>query len=155
MCKVQKFYIIEKKVEKGACFMDNVGNCPECGKLYIKTAAGMCPDCYRLEQENEDIVVSYVRDNPKSSVEGIHEATGVKEKTIFKMIKNGRFMDEFQVSYPCEQCGADIVQGRLCYDCNRRILKDIQDSQAKREAVQVKEKKDVAGKGIYTKNMTR
>ncbi len=155
MCKVQKFYIIEKKVEKGACFMDNVGNCPECGKLYIKTAAGMCPDCYRLEQENEDIVVSYVRDNPKSSVEGIHEATGVKEKTIFKMIKNGRFMDEFQVSYPCEQCGADIVQGRLCYDCNRRILKDIQDSQAKREAVQVKEKKDVAGKGMYTKNMTR
>ena len=135
--------------------MNNVGNCPECGKLCIKTAAGMCPNCYRLEQDNEEVVASYVRDNPKSSVEEIHEATGVKEKTIFRMIKNGRFMDDFQVTYPCEKCGTEIVRGRLCDECNHRILKDIQDSQAKREAMQVKEKKDVAGKGMYTKNMTR
>lgn len=133
--------------------MNNIGNCPECGKLYVKTAAGMCPACYELEEENELKVAEYVRDHPKSSVESIHEATGIKEKTIFRMIKNGRFMDVGVVSYPCETCGAPIAEGRICYGCNQNFIKQVKEAEAKRLS---KEKEAVVKKrsaGMYTKDM--
>lgn len=136
--------------------MNEIGNCPECGKLYVKTAAGMCRDCYELEEENEMKVAEFVRDHPKSSVEAIHKATGVKEKTIFRMIKNGRFVDIGAVSYPCESCGAAIYEGRICYRCNQKFIKQVKESEAKRLEQQKAEKPEVAkkrGSGMYTKDM--
>lgn len=120
----------------------------------MKTALGMCPDCYREEEKQELKVAEYVRDHPKSSIDKIHEATGVKEKTIFRMIKNGRFIDAAQVSYPCQNCGSPIFQGRLCNNCNSNFLKQVKESEAKR-----KEQKTVGAKekhstgGMYTKDM--
>lgn len=138
----------------------NIGNCPECGKLYVKTAAGMCPDCYRLEEEKQAVVAEYVRDHPKSSVEEIHEATGVKEKTIFRMIKSGRFVDSL-ISYPCEMCGQPISEGRFCLKCNQNLIQQVKEAEAKRvekektlaKTIENKQDKQVQGKGMYTKNM--
>lgn len=133
----------------------NVGNCPECGKLYAKNAMGMCHDCYRLEEENEAKVAEFVRDNPKSSIDKIHEATGIKEKTIFRMIKSGRFIDAGSIAYPCESCGAPIYEGRICAACNQNLVRQLKDMEAKRIEKQknevVREKK--RGTGMHTKNM--
>ncbi|WP_199884008.1 hypothetical protein [Anaerosinus massiliensis] len=132
----------------------NLGNCPECGKLYVKTAVGMCLDCYKLEEENEKIVAEYVRDHPRSSVEAIHKATGVKEKTIFRMIKNGRFMDISEISYPCESCGSPIYEGRLCDKCNANFLNQVKESESAR-FTKAKEEEERRRGGMYTKNMVR
>lgn len=135
----------------------NIGNCPECGRLYAKTAMGMCNDCYREEELSELKVSEYVRDNPKSSIDAIHEATGVKEKTIFRMIKNGRFVNEMQVAYPCQSCGAPIYQGRLCNNCNSKFIKQVKESEAKRAAERTtggkEPEKGKRGTGMYTKDM--
>lgn len=133
----------------------NLGNCPECGKLYVKTAVGMCLDCYKLEEENEKIVAEYVRDHPRSSVEAIHKATGVKEKTIFRMIKNGRFMDISEISYPCESCGSPIYEGRLCDKCNANFLNQVKESESARSTKAKEEEERRRRSGMYTKNMVR
>lgn len=133
----------------------NVGNCPECGRLYMKTTLGMCNDCYRLEEDNEKIVAEYVRDNPKSSVEAIHKATGIKEKTIFRMIKNGRFMDAGEISYPCESCGKPIYEGRLCDKCNTNFVNQVKESDATRAAKTKEDEERRRRSGMYTKNMIR
>lgn len=133
----------------------NVGNCPECGKLYAKSTLNMCMDCYRIEEENQAKVAEYVRDNPKSTVEVIHEATGISEKTIFRMVKSGRFVDIGSISYPCQQCGAQIHEGRICGNCNAKFLKQLRESEAKRKAGE-KDKEQVErkrGTGMYTKDM--
>ena len=138
----------------------NIGNCPECGKLYVKTAAGTCPDCYQLEEEQQAVVAEYVRDHPKSSVDEIHEATGVKEKTIFRMIKSGRFVDSM-IAYPCEMCGQAISEGRFCQKCNQNLIQQVKEAEAKRKEKEkvlsntIRGKQDAKpqGKGMYTKNM--
>ena len=102
-----------------------LANCPECGKLYVENPAKLCPDCYRLEEENEEKVAKYLRVNRRASIPEIHEATGVAEKTILKMIKKGRITGDIQVEYPCESCGRPILEGRVCAECGRRVLEQL------------------------------
>ncbi|NLP42529.1 MAG: flagellar protein, partial [Veillonellaceae bacterium] len=65
-------------------------NCPECGRLFVENPSGMCPACYEKVEEDELKVVEYLRDTRKASLKEIHEATGVKEGIIMRMIKRGR-----------------------------------------------------------------
>ena len=102
-----------------------LANCRECGKLYVENPAKLCPECYRIEEENEDKVAKYLRGNRGASITEIHEATGVDEKIILKMIKKGRITGDIQVEYPCESCGKPILEGRVCAECGRRVLEQI------------------------------
>lgn len=102
-----------------------LGNCKECGKLCMQTPTGLCPDCVRAEEENEDTVAKYLRNHDRASLSEIHDATGVPEKTILRMIKKGRIAGITELSYPCETCGKPITEGRVCTDCGRRVLGQI------------------------------
>jgi len=102
-----------------------LANCKECGKLYLQNAAGICPECYRIEEENEEKVAKYLRDNRRASISEVHEATDVAEKIILKMIKKGRITGDIEVEYPCETCGKPILEGRVCPECGRRVLDQI------------------------------
>lgn len=100
-------------------------NCPECGKLYIENATGMCADCYKKVEQDEMKVVEYLRERRKASLRQIHEDTGVKESLIMRMLKRGRITSEFVVSYPCETCGKLITKGRLCDACSSSIMEQL------------------------------
>ena len=102
-------------------------NCKECGKLYVQNPAGICPDCYQILEEQEGKVAAYLRDNQRASIGEVHEATGVPEKVILKMIKKGRIVGDIRLEYPCETCGKPISEGRVCADCGRRVLSQIKN----------------------------
>ena len=114
-----------------------LANCRNCGKLYMENEFGICVDCIRLQNEEEAKVVAYLRDVvDHASVLEIHEATGVKERVIMKMITQGRIVSGVEISYPCETCGAPIIHGRLCEKCNNNIvsqIRDIKDAAEKRD----------------------
>ena len=74
--------------------MNKLKNCSECGRLYMEIGQGMCPDCFRKEQEMEQVVYSFVRDHDKCSIKEIVDGTGVKEKVVFRMLKAGRLHGE-------------------------------------------------------------
>ena len=102
-----------------------LANCKECGKLFVQNPAGVCPDCYRLIEEQETKVAAYLRDNQRASITEVHEATGVSEKVILKMIKKGRIVGGVTMEYPCESCGKPIAEGRVCAECGRRVLNQL------------------------------
>ena len=62
--------------------MNKLKNCPECGKLYLEVGQGMCPACYDIELEQEQVVHTYIRDHDKCSIKQIVEDTGVKDWPI-------------------------------------------------------------------------
>jgi predicted amidophosphoribosyltransferase len=105
----------------GGCGM-NIQNCPDCGKVFVRNKFDLCPECLEREAEDEERVVSFLRDKGKSSIKEISAVTGVKEKVVFRMMKRGSFAGNFQIDYPCELCGREINEGRLCSACQKNIL---------------------------------
>lgn len=105
--------------------MPGLKNCPECGRLFVDNILGLCPDCQRKELEAEEIVAAFLRKTQKASIEEIHEATGVKEKVILRMINRGRIVGDFEITYPCENCGAQITEGRLCISCAKNFVEQV------------------------------
>lgn len=112
-----------------------LGNCPECGRLYMENPARMCQDCLQQEEIDEVKVGEFLRENGNASIEQINKHTGVKEKTILRMMKKGRLIGNYRISYPCELCGELIDEGRLCISCSKGINKQIKE-QADKEAAQ-------------------
>ena len=106
--------------------MAQLSNCPECGRLYVENPMRLCPECQKNELEAEDKVAQYLRGVKKSSIEEIAAATGVKEKIILRMINRGRIVGDFDITYPCEICGAPITEGRVCAKCGKNITDQLQ-----------------------------
>lgn len=104
-------------------------NCPTCGKLMLENPRGICPECYAQEEQDELKVVEFLREKKKSSVDEIHEATGVKIKTIMRMIRESRILSDMQVTFPCESCGTQIAEGRICGVCSKNLTNQIEKLQ--------------------------
>ena len=103
-------------------------NCPSCGRLFVPLtgAQKLCPDCMDKLHEKEHEVIEYVRDHPKVKIGELMEATGASENMIKRMICEGRFIQTgVKMTYPCEKCGAPIVQGKLCPKCAEALKKDL------------------------------
>lgn len=157
-------------------------NCPRCGRLFMDMGRKICEACYEKELQDEEKAAEYVRKHPDAHIKEIVEGTGVKEKIVMRMVREGRFVATagVEISYPCERCGKPIINGRFCDACNKAIITEVKQHQkqqerlmsirkessqivAKREAPkQDREKVDFAKKkpaernsrgGMYTKNM--
>ena len=98
-----------------------LGNCSECGKLYMENQQKLCRDCLDRVDEEEKKIAEYLRKVDRAGVHQIQQATGVREKTINRMLKQGRLFGDFTIEYPCEMCGAIITEGRVCAPCLRSL----------------------------------
>ena len=95
----------------------------------MENPSGLCPACYAQEEVYEHKIGEYLREFGKAPIEQIHEATGVSEKIILRMLKSGRLLVEGlnMISYPCDMCGASIYEGRLCSKCSSSFTKQVND----------------------------
>lgn len=118
--------------------MNKLKNCSGCGRLYMEIGQGMCQDCYRKEQDDEQVVYSYVRDHDKCSVQEIVDGTGVKERVVLRMLKAGRFIASgLEINYPCQGCGTPITTGKLCSKCSSDIINQTDRLKAARKVQKV------------------
>ena len=103
--------------------------CPECDKLYAENPVGICLACQQAEEPMAALVADYLRERQRASIEEVHQATGVKHKTILRMIRAGRISSEhgFSVFFNCETCGAPIPDGRFCEPCSRKMSGQLQE----------------------------
>ena len=63
-------------------------NCSSCGKVFVSiNDSRICMDCRAKEEEWEKEIITYVRENPKSTIAEIVEATGAQEPLIRRMIR--------------------------------------------------------------------
>ena len=123
--------------------MAKLANCPECGKVYVENPMKLCPECQKEELAAEDKVAQYLRDVKSSSITEIAAATGVKEKIVLRMINRGRIVGDFEITYPCETCGAPITEGRVCAKCSKNIIDQLQ-SQKKEQHSEAEYRKQEA-----------
>lgn len=109
--------------------MGELDNCSNCGKLYVKVVRNVCPDCIKEEEKKFQIVYDFMkkRINRQATIPEITEGTGVEEGLIMKFVKEKRLRSsQFpNLTYPCEKCGEQIQDGKLCSACSKALTSDL------------------------------
>jgi flagellar operon protein (TIGR03826 family) len=101
----------------------NLDNCPDCGKLYVRSRIDLCPDCIKRIESDITRTVSYLREHPQSTIYQVSEAIGLSVSKITKFILKKRIsLDDFpNMDYPCERCGTMIRENRVCVPCYQTV----------------------------------
>ncbi|MBR2215777.1 MAG: flagellar protein [Selenomonadaceae bacterium] len=121
--------------------LPKIKNCPGCNQLYIETGQHMCRECYALREEKARVVIRYVKDHPKATVEEIVEATEIELEVIQQLIKEGRLEEVgLKIAYPCSRCGKPILRGKICPECKASLHKALTKVKAAIEANEMREK---------------
>ena len=99
----------------------DVRDCAICGKLFRSYGKDICAPC--LEQADRDFlrIRDYIYNTQKSvDAKDIHEHTGVSEKMILYLMKEGRLskIGTETGHLKCLACGAPIPGGKLCAKCS-------------------------------------
>lgn len=125
----------------GVSDVGEIANCPQCNAVFVKTVRSICSGCYAAEEKAFETVYNFLRKrkNREATLVEIVEATGVSETLITKFIRENRLRkSQFpNIGYPCEKCGKNIVQGKLCNDCGKSIM----DEYAYHEEVEKRQEK--------------
>lgn len=105
----------------------NVANCARCGKIYVKVASSLCPDCVRQDEQMYELVYRYLRDHPRSTVAQVAAATEVPEDRILLFLREGRLQasEWVALTYPCERCGEPISNGVYCSSCAHEMQESL------------------------------
>jgi predicted amidophosphoribosyltransferase len=112
-----------------------LANCLECGKLFNRIVAAICPECFEKIEKDFEKVYAFLREHGATNIDVIHTETGVDKKRIMRFLAEGRF-EGGAVSYKCESCGTQISGGKLCANCLNKFSKvgqDIQKSETKQQ----------------------
>jgi len=115
--------------------MAELANCSRCDKVFAKHMRDICQDCHKKEERDFNAVYRFLKErrNREATLQEIVKKTGVSENIIIKFIKNKRLRtSQFpRLAYPCEQCGTDIVTGKICEDCTQAFMQDLESYQSK------------------------
>lgn len=105
----------------------NLGNCSQCGKLYVVNSLGLCAACLKDVEDQYHRCADYLRKNRASTMQELSDATGVSVRLITRFIREGRIgtKDALNLRYPCESCGEPIHDGNLCEVCRDRLRRQV------------------------------
>ncbi|MBU9711768.1 TIGR03826 family flagellar region protein [Evansella tamaricis] len=123
--------------------MNELENCPNCGKLFIRALRGVCNNCFSEVENKFKTVHNFIRrrENRMATVDEVHEATEVKKDLIYQFIREGRILlAQFpNLGFPCEKCGTFIKEGRICESCRKELRSGL-DQLSKESAFQDRQK---------------
>ncbi|WP_134701475.1 flagellar protein [Ammoniphilus sp. YIM 78166] len=115
----------------------SLSNCPECGKLYVRTRIDMCPDCVKGIENDIMKCQTFLRSHQKATIYEVSEATQLSVKRITKFILKKRILleDYPHLDYPCERCGTLIRTNKVCVDCYQNINSLVQSFKNKNRII--------------------
>lgn len=128
--------------------MAELANCARCEAVFVKSLREICRDCYLEEEEAYQTVYHFLRDrkNREAKITEIVEATGVEEELIIKFVKEKRLTprDFPMLAYPCDRCGRDINEGKICASCTEELQKDLaQFEEEERKTQELRERQNI------------
>lgn len=105
--------------------------CTECGGVMVFKGVGeyQCEDCKRLDYDDYGKTRLYIETHRGATAPEIEAATGVKQKTIRAMLKEGRLevtKDSKELLF-CEMCKKAIRSGKLCPKCEISYHRSLED----------------------------
>ncbi|MDD3369422.1 MAG: hypothetical protein PHP50_11160 [Lachnospiraceae bacterium] len=107
--------------------------CKECGGVMVFKGVGeyQCEDCGALDYDDYGKVRNYIEEKKGGTAFDIEQATGVSQKKIRMMLREGRLevaMDS-KSFLKCEICGVNIRSGRLCPKCELNVHRQLESEQ--------------------------
>lgn len=106
----------------------DVRNCAKCGRIFqYLVGAPICPKCKDKEEEEFQLVKTYIYDNKNANMMEVSNQTGVQMKLIERFIREGRLMlsEDSPIFLRCEKCGTQIRTGRYCQTCSTSLSNEI------------------------------
>ena len=99
--------------------------CPKCGGKMIFQGVGeyKCERCGFLDYDDYGKVRLCVENNPGINIAEAEQRTGVDQRVIRNLLKEGRLMlsENSRIMMHCEKCGKRIRSGRLCPECEMKL----------------------------------
>lgn len=112
--------------------LNQLDNCPSCGKLFIKGQMKICKDCHKKVEEMYQRVYHFLmqQENRKATIHEVSEGTAVSVSQIKTFITQGRLqVDNFpNMGYPCERCGTLIKKGSMCEPCRSKLTNQLKQA---------------------------
>ncbi|SES30286.1 TIGR03826 family flagellar region protein [Salipaludibacillus aurantiacus] len=134
--------------------MAELANCPNCGKVFAKALRPTCDACAQQVEEKFERVYKFIRkrENRQATMDEVTEATDVEKALVYQFIREGRLqLAQFpNLGYPCEKCGVQIRQNRLCSTCTDEINKGIRTKDRQKAFEQRMKNRENPRAGIYT-----
>lgn len=107
--------------------------CKKCGGLMLFQGVGeyQCDKCGFYDYDDYGKVRNFIEKKPGASTVEIERVTGVNQRTIRKMLREGRFMltVDSKVLLHCDNCRKPIRFGKLCEECEKAAQKQKEDLQ--------------------------
>ena len=97
-----------------------VRSCAICGTLFMSYGSNICAACLEQVDEAYKKIREYMyRAQDGVHVKALHEQTGVSERIILYLMKEGRLVNHEvkDGNLKCVACGAPISSGKLCPKC--------------------------------------
>lgn len=107
--------------------------CKECGGVMVFKGVGeyRCEDCRAVDYDDYGKVRLYIEEHPGANAAQVEENTGVSQKIIRRLLKDGRIeVAEGSKSFlRCEVCGKNIRSGQFCPECETKVHNRIEAQQ--------------------------
>lgn len=124
--------------------------CTKCGGVMVFKGLGeyQCEDCGELAYDDYGKVRNYIDDHKGATALQVEEATGVTQKVIRRLLRDGRLevADGSKVFLHCDMCNKPIRSGRYCPECEMKIHRGLEEKQR-----EISRKSNVQGFGSNQK----
>ncbi len=94
----------------------DIRKCHLCGKMYQFIRSPYCGDCLEEIDQQYMLMRNYLDDNPQAQIPQVAKATGVSERIIFYLLREGR-LHLGSKELVCDRCKTPIDSGRMCASC--------------------------------------
>ncbi len=105
--------------------------CSECGDVMVFKGLGeyRCEKCGFLDYDDYGKARNYVEKHMGANAAEVAKATGVSQKSIRDMLKEGKLeiAKDSVIFLKCEICGAKISSGKYCPKCEMNYHHDLEE----------------------------
>lgn len=107
--------------------------CTQCGGVMVFKGVGEyhCEECRAVDYDDYGKVRLYIEEHPGANAAQVEEKTGVTQKIIRRLLKDGRIeVAEGSKSFlRCEVCGKSIRSGEFCPECETKVHQRMESQQ--------------------------
>lgn len=109
--------------------------CGSCQGMMIFKGVGEyeCEKCHDFDYDDYGKARNYIETHPGANTSQIAENTGVSQKSIRHMLKEGRLeiASDSKTFMKCEICGINVRSGRLCDKCEVNYNRALEEKERK------------------------
>lgn len=107
--------------------------CGNCGGIMVFQGVGeyKCEECGTIAYDDYGKARCYIEQHRGATAAEIEAGTGVKQRTIRNLLKEGRLevTADSKVFLHCEICKKEIRMGRFCPECEKNYHRRMEEQQ--------------------------